>query len=282
MLVRGLARVAREKGVFIYEKTPMAKVLKHGDTPRILTPNGSISAKKVVLAINAWMASEFKQFSRTITVVSSDMAITEPIPDLLREAKFQHGATICDSRTFVHYFHTTSNGRLLMGKGGNTFTYGSKILPSFFEPSAYLTQIKNAIQRFFPSFKSARIEQAWNGGSDRSTTGFPFFGNLEGNPNIHYGFGYSGNGVTQSLLGGKILSSLCLNLDNEWTRSGLVGGPRGYFPPEPIRWIGALMVRNSIRRKEAAEDAGKKPSFYDSFLSQFAKSAGKTDKTAID
>ena len=61
---------------------------------------------------------------------------------------------------------------------------------------------------------------------------------------------------------------------------GFVGGPRGYFPPEPIRWIGSMMVRNAIRRKEAAEDAGVRPNIYDSLMARFAKSAGRSDKKA--
>lgn len=277
LLVRGLARVAREKGIEIYEGTPMTQLVSDVERPKVMTPAGSIHSGKVVLAINAWMATQFKQFSRTIAIVSSDMAITEPIPDFLEKMKWTHGATICDLRTFVHYYHTTSDGRLMVGKGGNTFSFGARMLRSFFESSQHIPQIRKAIKRFFPGLESVRIEQAWNGGSDRSTTGFPIFGNLNEHPNIHYGFGYSGNGVTQSWLGGKILSSLCLNMDNEWSRCGFVGGPRGYFPPEPIRWIGSIMVRNAIRRKEAAEDAGTHPKFYDKFLARFAQSAGKTD-----
>ncbi|MCP4195476.1 MAG: FAD-dependent oxidoreductase [Planctomycetaceae bacterium] len=277
LLVRGMARVAREKGIRIYENSPMNRIEKT-DRPRVVTPNGSITCGKLVVAINAWMATQFKQFERSILVVSSDMGITEPIPELLNELNLRHGATICDSRLFVHYLHTTSDGRLMLGKGGNTFAYGSKMIPSFFSPSGHEDQIKQAIERFYPKLKSVQLEQSWNGGSDRSTTGFPFFGNLDGHPNIHYGFGYSGNGVTQSWLGGKILASLCLNANDEWTRCGFVGGPRGYFPAEPIRWVGSLLVRNAIRRKECAEDAGRTPSRFDNCMARFAASAGKTDK----
>ncbi len=277
LLVRGMAKVARKKGIRIFENTPMRKI-EHTDTPQVLTPQGAITAGKVVVAINAWMPTEFKQFERSIAVVSSDMAITEPVPEILDELDLRHGATICDSRTFVHYFHTTSDGRLMLGKGGNTFAYGSKMISAFFQPSKYLPQVKQAIGRFFPRLGGKKIEQAWTGGSDRTTTGFPIFGNLYEHPNIHYGFGYSGNGVVQSVLGGKILASLCLNADDEWSRCGFVGGPRGYFPPEPIRWLGAILVRNAIRRKEAAEDAGKRPWKFDKLMAQFANAAGKTDK----
>ena len=125
--------------------------------------------------------------------------------------------------------------------------------------------------------EGVRLEQCWNGGSDRSKTGFPFFGQLDGSPNVSYGFGYSGNGVVQSYLGGKILRSLVLERDDEWSRSGFVGGPRGLFPPEPVRWLGAHIVRNGIRRLEAAEDAGRRPGATDRYLATFAKGAGKSD-----
>ena len=277
LLVRGMMRVARQKGIRIYENSPMRSIEKT-DRPRVITPNGSITAGKVVVAINAWMPTKFKQFERSILVVSSDMGITEPIPDLLDKLNLRHGATNCDSRLFAHYLHTTSDGRLMLGKGGNTFAYGSKMIPSFFASSTYEHQIKNAIGRFYPKLKPVKMDQTWNGGSDRSTTGFPFFGNLDDHPNIHYGLGYSGNGVAQSWLGGKILASLCLNADDEWSRCGFVGGPRGYFPPEPIRWIGSMVVRNAIRRKESAEDAGRSPRAFDRFMAGFAATAGKTDK----
>jgi hypothetical protein len=50
-------------------------------------------------------------------------------------------------------------------------------------------------------------------------------------------------------MGGRILSSLVLKMDDEWSRCGFVGGPKGYYPPEPVKWLGSMMVRNAIRRK---------------------------------
>lgn len=119
---------------------------------------------------------------------------------------------------------------------------------------------------------------SWTGGSDRSATGFPFFGELDKQSNIFYGFGYSGNGVAQTRMGGKILSSLALGIDNEWTKSGLAKGPLGHFPPEPFRWTGAMMVRNAVRRKEEAEDNEQTPFIWDKWLAKLAGPAGKADK----
>jgi hypothetical protein len=56
------------------------------------------------------------------------------------------------------------------------------------------------------------------------------------------------------------------------------GGDHRFFPPEPIRYLGSLMVRNAIRRKERAEDHGRRPRHLDVRLAKFAAAAGKADK----
>ncbi|RKS12139.1 putative aminophosphonate oxidoreductase [Pseudomonas sp. WPR_5_2] len=276
-LVRGLRRVALELGVRIYEGSPMTG-LEQGLPATVDTPGGQVVADRVVLAINAWMARAFPAFERTVAIVSSDMIITEPRPDLLKRIGLTSGVTVLDSRIFVHYYHNTPDGRIMLGKGGNTFAYGGRILPVFDQPSPYEGLLRNTLGEFFPEFADVGIAATWNGPSDRSVTGLPFFGRMGARGNIYYGFGYSGSGVGPCHMGGQILSSLVLGLDNPWTRSPLLQGPLGYFPAEPIRYLGSLMVRNAVRRKERAEDHNRRPSRLDVHLAKFAAAAGKADK----
>ena len=277
MLARGLKRVAERLGVKIFENTPMEDI--NTDIPiTITTPQADIFAKKVVLALNAWMVDKFPEFKRSVVLVSSDMAITKPVPEKLQQMGLKDGKTVVDSRTFVHYYRTTPDGRLMLGKGGNHFSFANRIGKVFDQPSRYQPLLRRAFDRFFPALAGQSFAATWTGASDRSVTGMPFFGQLKQNNDIVYGLGYSGNGVAQTWIGGKILSSMVLDQQNEWTECGLVSGPKGYFPPEPIRWTGAMMVRNAIRRKEAAEDAGQQPSWLDKQLAKFADAAGKADK----
>lgn len=276
-LVRGLRRIALQKGVRIYEGTAMSG-LQQGPQALVETARGNIRAGRVVLALNAWMARAFPQFERSVAIVSSDMIITEPQPQLLEQIGLTSGISVLDSRIFVHYYHNTSDGRLMLGKGGNTFAYGGRMLPVFDQPSPYEPLLRRSLGEFFPALAQVPVAATWNGPSDRSVTGLPFFGRLNGQGNVFYGFGYSGSGVGPCHMGGQILSSLALGLDNHWTRSPLVNGPLGYFPPEPIRYLGSLMVRNAIRRKEQAEDNGRRPRHLDVRLARFAAAAGKADK----
>jgi hypothetical protein len=183
-----------------------------------------------------------------------------------------------DSRIFVHYYRTTTDGRIMLGKGGNTFAFGARMLKTFDEPSPYRQMLTESLHGFFPEFREVPIAASWNGASERSATGLPFFPRLNGHPDIFYGFGYSGNGVGPTYMGAQFLSSLVLGLDNAWTRSPLTKGPLGWFPPEPFRYVGSIMVRNAIRRKERDEDLGRRPSWIDQRLAKFAAAAGKADK----
>ncbi len=276
-LVRGLRRVAMRLGVRVSENTPMLQI-EHGAPAAVRTPKGTVRADTVVVAINAWMASTFREFARTIAIVSSDMVITEPSPPQLAATGLDGGISVMDSRTFVHYYRSTTDGRLMLGKGGNTFAFGGRMLRVFDEPSPYRDLLAERLGDFMPLLERVPIAASWNGPSDRSVTGLPFFGRLKDARNVFYGFGYSGNGVGPTHMGGTILASLVLGHDNAWTRSRLVRGALGQFPPEPIRYAGSILVRNAIRRKERAEDAGLQPSPFDIRLSKFAAAAGKADK----
>jgi putative aminophosphonate oxidoreductase len=276
-LVRGLRRAALAMGVRIHERSAML-ALEESATPVVRTGAGQVRAGKVVLAMNAWTPSAFRQFARSLVVVSSDMVITEPCPERLRTIGLTSGVAVLDSRTFVYYYHNTSDGRVMLGKGGNTFAYGARMLPVFDRPSPHARSMTKALAEFFPELADVPVAASWNGASDRSVTGLPFFGRLDGHPSIFYGFGYSGNGVAPTYMGGQILSSLVLDQDNAWTRSGLTQGPRGRFPPEPFRYLGSLVVRDAIRRKERAEDRDRRPRSVDEALSRLsAPRAGKAD-----
>ncbi|MEO5771420.1 MAG: FAD-dependent oxidoreductase [Burkholderiaceae bacterium] len=279
LLVRGLRRVALEQGVRLFESTPLLRLDADAALPMVHTPAGSVQARKVVLATNAWMPRMFAEFARSVVLVSSDMAITEPCPELLAATGLADGLTVLDSRIFVHYYRSTPDGRLMLGKGGNTFAFANRMQHSFDAPSAYAAQLRYALDEFFPSLREVPIAATWNGASDRSATGLPFFGHWRNHRDIVYGFGYSGNGVGPSHMGGRILASMVREAEDDWTRSPLTQGPLAAFPPEPVRWIGAMTVRDAVRRKERAEDLGRRPAWLDVQLARLAAAAGKSDKS---
>ena len=103
------------------------------------------------------------------------------------------------------------------------------------------------------------IQASWRGPIDYSLRGLPFFLRLDSRPDLLLGAGYSGNGVGPSYVGGRILASMALDVDDELSSGALTRPPQGRLPVEPFRFLGGLVVRGAIARKERLEDAGGRP-----------------------
>jgi len=276
LLVRGLKKIAENNGVKIFENSA---VISYNDKKEILvkTKNGSVSCSKLVFAINAWTPHLLPFLSRSVVLVSSDMIISEPIKSKLQTIGLNSGLVILDCNLFTHYCRTTPDGKIILGKGGNTFSYKNRVISSFDGPSTIEKFLKKSLMKFYPLLNDTKIITSWNGPSERTKTGFPFFGYHPNNKNISYAFGYSGNGVLTCNVGGEILSSMALEEQNEWTKSNFCKGPLKMFPPEPFRWLGAMIIRNAIRRKESDQEEGKDPKWFDKQLAKIAVSVGRVD-----
>jgi putative aminophosphonate oxidoreductase len=268
LLARGLRRVAAERGVRIFEHSPMVG-LDRTRPPRVRTAAGSVTAERVVLALNAWGAN-VKELRRILVVVASDVVATRPVPDLLRQLGWTNGLCIDDSRMLVNYYRTTIDGRIVFGKGGGALAFGGRVGSHFDGPTPRADEVAASLRQLYPAVADVPIDAAWLGPIDRSPLGLPFFVRVGGRDDILAGAGYSGNGVGPSFVGGRTLASLALGLDDEWARAGLTRLPEGSFPPEPLRYVGGLALKAAIRRRERAEDAGHRPGRVSTWIAGFA------------
>jgi len=253
LLARGLRRVALERGVRIFERTRMTGLERWG----VRCQGGRVAAERVVLATNAWAAG-VRELRRALVVIASDMVATEPFGERLAHHGWADGVAISDSRLLVNYFRSTLDGRVAFGRGGGTLAFSGRVGSAFDGESPRANSVAAEWRRLYPQFADVGIAASWTGPIDRSVTSLPFFGRLRAHPHVAYGVGWSGNGVGPSLLGGRILASLVLGADDEWSRSGLARGPVGRFPPEPARFAGGHVVRAAVARKEQADDEGRR------------------------
>ena len=70
---------------------------------------------------------------------------------------------------------------------------------------------------------------------------------------------------------------MTLDENNNWTDSNFCKGPLKNFPPELFRWLGAMIIRNAVRRKESAQEKGIDPKWIDKQLAKLAVSVGRVD-----
>jgi glycine/D-amino acid oxidase-like deaminating enzyme len=287
-LARGLRRVALERGVRIYESTPVTHLPRC--RPCVLkSPRGTLRVERVVLASNGW-AANLPELARALVVISSDMVATAPIPERLAHIGWTGGEAITDSQQMVDYYRTTRDSRIVFGKGAGRVAYGGNIGPEFDRNASRLPEVLADFHRYYPMLRDVPITDDWSGPVDRSADGLPLIGHLGARPaharvsgsapdaarggcaHILYGVGWSGNGVGPSVVGGRVLASLALGRRDAWSACPLVNRTIPSLPREPLRFVGAWLVRKAIQRKESAEARGHKPSRLDAALSRLAPS----------
>ena len=255
-LLRALRAAVLDEGVILHERTPMVRL--HRGSPNVIeAPRGRIRAREVIVAINA-AAAGWHPVARRLTAFGSYVVLTEPVPELLDRISWTGGESIIDARMFLHYFRTTNDGRVVMGSGSGPIGFGGRLDGRFTADGPSVARAEAGLRFLLPGLVEARIERAWGGPIDVSADHFPFFGTLPGT-RVHYGAGYSGNGVGPSWLGGRILARLALGVEDELTALPLVNRRIRPLPPEPIKRLGGGLVRGAALRAEEAEQAGRRP-----------------------
>jgi glycine/D-amino acid oxidase-like deaminating enzyme len=255
-LLRALRAAALDDDVVLHERTPMVR-LQRGSPNTVETPRGRVQAKEVVVAINA-AAAGWRPLARRLTAFGSYIVLTEPVPELLERINWTGGESIIDGRMFLHYFRTTNDGRVVMGSGSGPIGFGGRLDERFSADSPSVERAEAGLRFLLPGLAAGRVERAWGGPIDVSADHFPFFGTVP-ESRVHYGAGYSGNGVGPSWLGGRILARLALGIDDELTALPLVTRKIRPLPPEPIKRLGGGLVRGAALRAEVAEQAGRRP-----------------------
>lgn len=257
--VRGLRRVALRHGVRIYENTAMTR-LERRFPPTVRTQRGSVTAAKVVLTMNAWSLG-LPELRGAILVIASDDAVTEPAPELLDKVGYKAKPLMGDSQTFVTGFRTTGNHRFNPGVSGGIIGFGAMQGQRFEGRSIREDDIRACVRRGHPALADLKFADSWCGPIDRTQSGLPLFGPLPTCPDIVYGYGFSGNGLSTTPIAGRILASLALGAKDEWSQCGLVRPAQSWLPPEPFRYVGALMVRAAIKRKDALAYEDREPGY---------------------
>jgi glycine/D-amino acid oxidase-like deaminating enzyme len=272
-LVRGLRRVALELGANLHEGTPMTGFEGTGPVA-VATPRGTVRAGQVVLAMNAWAASR-PELRPYLFVTSSDIVATAPMPARLDPEGPGSGIALSDSRRLILYWRSTPDGRMVFGKGGGQMSRGNRVDRRFTGESALRADVTGRMRRLYPQWRDVPVDCSWNGPIDYSSTGLPYFGPLDdANPAVLTGVGYSGMGVAQSVLGGRILASLLLGRDDEYTSLPVTRRWPRRLPPDPFRSLGAPVVRAAMSRKELLLDAEAEPGRLVSFLASLDPTSG--------
>ena len=200
-LVLGEAKAANNLGVSIYEKTKALNI-KPGKEVLIETDQGSIRAKHLVLAGNAYIGKLNPKLRRMIMPSNSCIIATEPLGDERAKEIIAKDMAVCDLNTILDYYRLSSDKRLLFG-GRYNFSGN--------EPKNIDQNLRKRMLNVFPDLDDVRIDYAWAGNVAVTVHRIPQLGRLT--DNIFYSQGYSGHGVAPTHMAGKIIANA---ISNEW------------------------------------------------------------------
>jgi glycine/D-amino acid oxidase-like deaminating enzyme len=198
--VRGLARAAAQAGVAIHGGSAVERLesLSKGGW-RVHAKDGSVTARTVILATNAYTDDLWPGLRQTMLPVQSYQVATRPLPVEIRRQVLPGGQVVSDLRRILFYFRLDPEGRLLMGGRGPLHDRGD---PALF------ARIESVARRLFPAIGDTQWEHRWSGRVALTADHLPHL--HEPRPGLLSAVGYNGRGVAMATVMGRVLAARAL------------------------------------------------------------------------
>ncbi len=190
----GLARAAVGAGATIHEQSQVLEIETRPE-PMARTANGTVKAKFMIVAGNAYLGRTVPKLYGRVMPVASYIIATEPLGENRARALIRDGEAVANTNFIVDYFRMTSDTRML---------FGGRASYSTLEPRNLGTYMRPRMTAVFPQLRDTKIDYAWGGYIAITANRIPDCGRLA--PNVFYAHGYSGQGVALAGLYGKLMA----------------------------------------------------------------------------
>jgi len=221
-LAHGIARMAQAAGAAIHEHSPATAIDRQGGRWRVATPGGAITADRVVLACNGYLAGLVPAVEARVMPINNFIAVTEPLGEARAAGLIRDRLAVSDSRFVVYYFRVTPDYRLLFGGGEN---YSMRF------PADIAGFVRPHVLRIFPQLRDVALTHAWGGTLAVTPTRMPFVREIE--PGLLNLSGYSGMGVVLAPYFGRLVAQALTGGSADFDRLTRLPVPR--FPGG--RWM---------------------------------------------
>lgn len=195
-LARGLARAAGDRGARIFENSPVTYLTRTGTTWTARVGAGAVHAPQVIVATNGYTDKLVAGLYRTVLTLSPVQIATDPLPDDIARSILPDGHTLADTQRLITYARREPDGRLLFGGLGYKTAAGRVRGYRWLERDA---------PRVFPQLSGVPWRYRWGGTIAVTRDRLPHL--HEPSPGMTVGLGYSGSGVTMSMVMGQALAA---------------------------------------------------------------------------
>ncbi|MDN2567474.1 FAD-binding oxidoreductase [Aquibium sp. A9E412] len=189
-LARELARAAHAAGAALFAGTPATALAQRAGRWQLDTPGGRLTARRVVVATNAYSDALVPRLARSLLPVNSFQVATAPL-DARHATVLPGGETVYDSRRLVLYFRRSPDGRLVLG---GRASFSSAQTQRADAPDYGV--LETVLRGIFPVLDDLPITHRWTGLVGITPDFLPHYHALD--DGLHVLVGFNGRGVALS------------------------------------------------------------------------------------
>lgn len=193
----GLARAAREAGALQYTRTPAVSYSRSESHWVVVTPQGQVSARSLLLCTNAYSGTLSTRLRRAFVRVRGHQAVTNPIPQNIFASILPETGALTDTRHTWSGIKKLPGNRLHLSAGGPTLSGTA---------SADLRSVNNRLKEMYPQIADIGWQSNWSGWVALTSDQFPRITRL--GDGAWSGFGFNGRGLAGATLMGRELARI--------------------------------------------------------------------------
>jgi glycine/D-amino acid oxidase-like deaminating enzyme len=256
-MVIGLAKTLQSRDVSFREGIHVVNVVPEGGMIRLETSQGSLRARRVFLAQNAW-AQQLPRFRRQLLPVYTYQVVTRVLTrSELDSLGWDSRAAFSDRRSILINFRLTPDNRVMFGGRDIVQPFGSRISSQFDYSSRVLSLMRESFENVFPQLRRVPFEAHWGGAIALTPNHLPRVGVFH-DGNVAYAHGCGGHGVAQSFLWAGSGVDMLYGEDTDRVRLPLTSHSGLRYPLEPARFLGGRATRRQLRWYDDVVQAGRK------------------------
>lgn len=222
LLLALLAR-AQAAGAAVRERCPALSIRSVRGGYEVMTGQGVVAARKVLLATNGYTGALSPWHRRRVIPIGSYQIATEALGADAVRALIPQGRNVVDSHRVVMYMRPSPDGQRII--------FGGRAALAETDPVACVPRLRAMLLAIFPQLASCRVTHAWVGWVAYTFDVMPHLGRRE---NLFHCMGYCGQGVAHApYFGRKIGQQMAELPEGRTTLDGLPFPSRPYYFGRP-------------------------------------------------
>ena len=223
---RALAREIERLGGRLFEASPAVALEEAGALRVVVTPDGRVCAKDVVIACGGYTGPLVPALRRGYLPIATYVMLTKPAKALIGAA-IRTPAAVGDGRRAGDYYRLVD--------GGERILWGGKITTRTSEPRRLAALLHETMVATYPQLADLEVDMAWSGLMAYARHLMPQIGRLS--KGLWYCTAFGGHGLNTTAIGGQVVAEAIAGTSDRFR----------LFTPFGLTWNGGLAGRAAVQ-----------------------------------